>query len=180
MPLVFVATILIAYVPYLSVGPVRTLGYLPGYARERGLISGEQFFLLTVARKLFGAQVPTSAYVLFAVAVLGILSVWAMKDKPSDDVRYLRNGLIIASVFMVLLAPHFSWYFSWLIIFLCFIPSLAGLYLTLASFLLYLTWLGDAPDRVLVLKTLMFAPFLILGLVEIWLRGKSTFHLANE
>ena len=172
MPLAFVATILIAYLPYLSVGPVRTLGSLPGYASERGLMSGEQFFLLTVARKLFGPHVPTSAYLVFAVAVLGIVSVWAMKDKPSDDVRYLRNGLIIASVFILLLAPHFSWYFSWLIVFLCFIPSLAGFYLTLASFLLYLTWLGDAPDRVLVLKTLMFAPFLILGLIEIWLRGR--------
>ena len=179
-PLVFVATILVAYLPYLSVGPVRTLGYLPGYARERGLISGEQFFLLTLARKLFSAQVPTWAYVVFAVAVLGILSVWAMKDKQREDIRYVRNSLIVASVFMVLLAPHFSWYFSWLIVFLCFIPSLAGLYLTLASFLLYLTWLGDAPDRVLILKTLMFAPFLILGLVEIRLRGKSTFHLPNE
>ena len=180
MPLAFVATILVAYLPYLSVGPVRTLGYLPGYARERGLLSGEQFFLLTLARKLFGAEVPTPVYVLFAVAVLGILSMWVMKAKPSDDIRYVRNSLIVASVFMVLLAPHFSWYFSWLIVFLCFIPSPAGLYLTLASFLLYLTWLGDAPDRVLILKTLMFAPFLILGLVEIWLRGKSTFHLPNE
>jgi alpha-1,6-mannosyltransferase len=180
MPLAFIATILIAYLPYLSVGPVRTLGYLPGYASERGLISGEQFFLLTVARRLFGAQVPTSGYVVFAVAMLGILSVWAMKDKQSDDIRYVRNSLILASVFMLLLAPHFSWYFSWLIVFLCFIPSLAGLYLTLASFLLYLTWLGDAPDRVLVLKTLIFAPFLILGPVELWLRGKSTKQLAHE
>ena len=180
MPLAFVATILVAYLPYLSVGPVRTLGYLPGYARERGLLSGEQFFLLTLARKLFGAEVPTPVYVLFAVAVLGILSMWVMKAKPSDDIRYVRNSLIVASVFMVLLAPHFSWYFSWLIVFLCLIPSPSGLYLTLASFLLYLTWLGDAPDRVLILKTLMFAPFLILGLVEIWLRGKSTFQLPNE
>jgi alpha-1,6-mannosyltransferase len=171
MPLAFVATILIAYLPYLSVGPVRALGSLPGYASERGLVSGEQFFLLTVARKLFDAQVPTSAYVVFAGAVLGILSVWAMKDKQRNDISYVRNSLIVASVFMVLLAPHFSWYFSWLIVFLCFIPSLAGLYLTLASFLLYLTWLGDAPERVLMLKTLMFAPFLILGLIEIRLRG---------
>jgi alpha-1,6-mannosyltransferase len=165
----FVATVLLAYLPYLSVGPLGVLGFLPGYASERGMVSGEQFFLLTVARKLLGAHVPASAYLILAVAVLGIVSVWLMKD-GSDDIRYLRNGLIVASVFMFLLAPHFSWYFVWLIPFLCFIPSIPVFYLTFASFLLYLTWLGDSPDRVLMLKTLIFAPALILGIIEIWLR----------
>ncbi len=168
MPLAFAATVLLAYLPYLSVGPLGVLGFLPGYASERGMVSGDQFFLLTVARKLAGAQVPASAYLVFAVAVLGMVSVWLMKD----EVRYLRNGLIIASVFMLVLAPHFPWYFTWLIPFLCFIPSIPVFYLTFASFLLYLTWLNDTPDRVLMLKTLIFAPFLILALIVIWSRRK--------
>ena len=180
MPLAFVATILIAYLPYLSVGPVGVLGFLPGYANERGLVSGEQFFLLTVARQLSSAHVPSSAYLIFAVAVLGILSVWLMQDQQSDDIRYLRNGLIIASVFMVLLAPHFSWYFSWLIPFLCFIPSVPVFYQTAASFLLYLTWINDTPDRVFMLKIFIFAPFLILGIFVIWWRRQGIAHLAHE
>jgi hypothetical protein len=161
MPLVFAITIVVSYLPYLSVGPMGVLGFLPGYASERGMVNGEQFFLLTVARRLF--SVPSSIYLVFAVVVLGLLSVWLMRDPQIDD-RYLRNGLIIASVFMVLLSPHFSWYFVWLIPFLCFTPSIAVFYLTFASFLLYLTWLGDSPDRVLVLKALIFVPFLILSL----------------
>jgi alpha-1,6-mannosyltransferase len=172
MPLAFVATISIAYVPYLTVGPLGVLGSLPGYASERGIVSGEQFFLLTVARRLLSAPVPTSAYLIFAVGVLGVLSVWMMLDRREHDTRYLRNALIIAPVFMVLLAPHFSWYFAWLILFLCFIPSIAIFYLTLASFLLYLTWLGDSPDRVLTLKMLIFGPTLILVLVVNWWRRK--------
>ena len=172
MPLAFAATILIAYLPYLSVGPVGVLGFLPGYASERGMISGEQFFLLTVARRLLTAPVPTSAFLIFALAVLGMLSVWLMRNQRSDDLRYLRNGLIITSAFMVLLAPHFPWYFAWLILFLCFIPSIPVFYLTLASFLLYLTWLGDAPQRVLMLKTLIFAPALILVLIVTWWRRR--------
>jgi hypothetical protein len=94
-----------------------------------------------------------------------------MQDR-GNETRYLRNGLIISCVFMVLLAPHFSWYFCWLIVFLCFTPSLAGFYLTLASFLLYLTWLNDTPNRVMVLKSLIFVPFLILGVIEIWMHRK--------
>lgn len=180
MPLAFVATVLIAYLPYLSVGPLAVLGSLPGYASERGMVSGEQFFLLALARQFLNANLPTSAYLVFVIAVLGILSVWLMQDRRGDDTRYLRNSLIIASVFMVLLAPHFSWYFCWLIVFLCFIPSIAVFYLTFASFLLYLTWLNDTPNRVLVLKALIFAPFLILGLIEIWLHRKSMRPLLHE
>jgi alpha-1,6-mannosyltransferase len=179
MPLAFVATILIVYLPYLSVGPMRALGFLPGYASERGMVSGDQFYLLTVARKFLHADVPTSAYLVFAVAVLGILSVWLMQDQRTDDIRYLRKSLIMASVFMVLLAPHFPWYFSWLILFLCFIPSIPVFYLTVASFLLYLTWLSDTPDRVFTLKTLIFVPFLILGLIAVSLPRKPTTDLAT-
>lgn len=172
MPLAFAATVVAAYLPYLTVGPMGVLGSLPGYASERGMVSGEQFFLLTVARRLLSAPVPSSAYLIFAVTVLGVLSVWLMQDQRSNDLRYLRNGLILGSLFMVLLAPHFSWYFAWLIVFLCFIPSIPVFYLTFASFLLYLTWLGDAPERVLMLKTLIFAPALILVLIVSWWRRK--------
>jgi len=164
MALAFAATILVAYLPYLSVGPVGVLGYLPGYANERGMVNGEQYFLLAVVRRVLSAQAPSSVYVIFAVVVLGVVSVWLMRDRSRDELRYLRDALIVASLFLLLVAPHFSWYFAWLIPFLCFIPSLAVFYLTGASFLLYLTWLGDSPDRMLVLKSLIFVPFLLLSL----------------
>ena len=165
MPLAFVATVFIAYLPYLSVGPLRVFGFLGGYASERGMLNGEQFFLLVLARKFLSADVPTVAYLIFVIAVLGIISLWLMRNQRSDDLSYLRNCLIIASVFMVLLAPHFSWYFAWLIPFLCFIPSIPVFYLTAANFVLYLTWLGDSTNRVLVLKALIFVPALILLLI---------------
>ncbi|HZE69585.1 MAG TPA: glycosyltransferase 87 family protein [Pyrinomonadaceae bacterium] len=180
MPFAFLTTILVAYLPYLSVGPLGVLGFLPGYAGERGMVSGDQFFLLVAARQLFNANVPTSVYLVLAVAVLGTLSLWMMnKNQQGSDIVYLRNAMLIASVFMVLLAPHFSWYFAWLIPFLCFIPSIPVFYLTISSFLLYLTWINDTSNRVLMLKTFIFAPFLILGLIVILLRQKSTIHLAS-
>jgi hypothetical protein len=170
MPLAFVATTVIAYLPYLSVGPARVLGFLPGYASERGMVSGEQYFLLTAARQLFHTSVPTVVYLIFALLVLGTVSIWSMRSQQSSGIEYLRNGLIIASGFLLLLAPHFSWYFTLLIPFLCFVPSIPFFYLTFASFLLYLTWLNDAPPQVLLLKGLIFVPFLIMGLMAIWLR----------
>jgi hypothetical protein len=173
MPLAFVATVLIAYLPYLSVGPMGVLGSLPAYSSEQGLLSGRQYFLLALAR--YVVNVPTVAYFVFVAAVLGALSLWMILDRRGDDTRYLRNGLVIASVFMLFQAPHFSWYFTWLIPFLCFIPSIPFFYLSLANFVLYLTWLNDTPNRVILYKALIFGPFLILGLLAIWSR-----RLASE
>ena len=180
MPFAFLATVLLAYLPYLSVGPLGVLGFLPGYAGERGMVSGDQFFLLVAARRLLNSPVPTSVYLALAVAVLGTLSLWVVKkNQQGSDIGYLRNAVLIASLFMVLLAPHFSWYFAWLTPFLCLIPSIPVFYLTVSSFLLYLTWINDTPNRVLMLKVFIFAPFLILGLILIWWRQKSTIHLGK-
>jgi hypothetical protein len=166
MPVAFVATIVIAYLPYLSVGPMQVLGSLPAYSNEQGLVSGRQYFLLALVRQV--VNMPTVVYFVFVAAVLGGLALWMMRDRASDDTRYIRNGLLIASIFMLFQAPHFSWYFAWLIPFLCFIPLLSFFYLSLANFVLYLTWLNDTPNRVVIYKTIIFAPFLLLGLFEIW------------
>ncbi len=173
MPLAFALTIVVAYLPYLSVGPLGVLGFLPGYAGEQGMISGEQFFILEAVRRLFSRHVPTVAYLISVLLLLLLLSVWLMRNQQSDDAGYIRSALIIASIFMVLLAPHFAWYFSWLIPFLCFVPSIPVFYLTLTSFLLYLTWLPNSSDRIFELKAFLFVPFLILSVIVIWLRRRK-------
>ena len=143
LPLVFATAIVVAYLPYLGVGPRGALGFLFGYARERGMESGEQFFLLSAIRRIpLGFHIPTAAFVVFAIAVLSCLAVWILRRKTQGDENYIANALKIASTFTVLVAPHFPWYFAWLIPFLCFIPSIPILCLTLSSFLLYLSpWL---------------------------------------
>ena len=170
MPLAFTLTIVAAYLPYLSVGPVRVLGFLPGYASERGMTSGEQFMILSVVRRLI--NLPTAAYVVFALVLLTVISVWLMRNQERDELGYVRSALIIASVFMLLLTPHFAWYFAWLIPFLCFIPSAPVLYLTLSSFLLYLTWIYWAESQVLKIKAAMFIPALLLAALNFWLKSR--------
>ncbi len=173
MALAFALMVVLAYLPYLSVGPARALGYLPGYASERGMISGEQFFLLGVVRRLFNMQVPALAYLIFCLLMLIAVSAWLMSERQRDDFVYLRGGLIIASVFMVLLSPHFSWYFAWLIPFLCFVASPPVFYLTLSSFLLYLNWLYWTDSSVFRIKALIFLPFFLLLAMEFWRSRRS-------
>ena len=169
IPLVFVATILVAYLPYLGVGPKAVLGYLPGYAHEQGLVSGQQFYLLNVARKLFGPGLPLIAYLIGAALIMGAIACWAIqRNRRNED--NLKPALVLTTAVTVLFAPHYSWYFAWLVPFLCFIPSLAVFYLTIASFALYGTWFGGSPDQMLFMNSIIYLPFLLVGAIELFCR----------
>jgi alpha-1,6-mannosyltransferase len=168
--LAFVVIIIVAYLPYLSVGPKAVLGFLPGYASEQGLVSGEQFYVLSVARRLFGGGFPSMAFLISATILLGAIAAWIILQKtPSEE--NLRSAMVLATTTTVLYAPHYSWYFTWLISFLCFVPSAAVFYLTIASFLLYLTWLGDSREQMFVINSLIYLPFLLIVAIEFWWRS---------
>jgi alpha-1,6-mannosyltransferase len=171
MPLALAITIVVAYLPYLSVGPISMLGFLPGYLTERGLASGEQFYLLSVARRcLAGASLPNAAFVIFALITMIGIAAWTLFRSEQHVYSYVKRACILATVAIVLLAPHFSWYFAWLIPFLCFVPLLSLFYLTAASFVLYGTWLGDTPEQVFWLNTAIYLPFALLAAVELLAR----------
>jgi hypothetical protein len=177
MPVALVVTIVAGYLPYISVGPLGVLGFIPGYAQERGLISGEQFFVLGLVDRLLGVKLPNAIFLFFVGAVLLGLALWSVFKREHDDLGYLKRSLVLGTAFMVLFAPHFPWYVAWLILFLCFVPTPAILYLTLSSFLLYLTWLGDAPDQVLKIKVAIYVPALVLAALMVWLHRRKYFGL---
>src|SRR6185503_1447139 len=165
---VFVTTIIVGYLAYLSVGPKAVFGAIPTYSQEMGLITGQQFYALSLARKLFGLELPPIAYDVFTVFVMGAIGLWVLLRGRSEDA--LKHAMLLATATTVLFAPHFSWYFCWLVYFLCFIPRLAIFYLTIASFLLYATWLGDSPDEMFVINSVIYLPSLLIGLVEFFWR----------
>jgi hypothetical protein len=180
---IFAATIIIGYLVYLSVGPTAVFGSLPGYTQERGLLRGDQFYTLSLVRNLFGWELPSLAYLIFVMLVMSALGLWVLLRGRSED--YLKHGMTLATATTVLFAPHFSWYFCWVVFFLCFTPRLALFYLTIASFLLYATWLGDSPAEMFVINSLIYLPALLIGIVEsMWRRfgfqwlGKQDFSEA--
>ena len=165
LALAFAATIVAGYAVYLSVGPKAVLGYLPGYAREQGLLSGQQFYALSLAHKLFGLSLPAKGYIIAAAFIMVAIGVWVLMAKNVEDI--FRPAMILATAATVLFAPHFSWYFCWLVFFLCFTRRLAVFYLTIASFLLYATWLGDSPEQMFVINSVIYLPALLLGVIEL-------------
>src|SRR3989475_2602400 len=170
MPVALVATIFVGYLPYLGVGPLGVLGFIPGYAQERGIVSGEQFFMLGLADRLFGVKLPSAIFLLFAGPVMLGLSLWSTLERDKDDRGYLKHSLVLGTAFMVLFAPDFPWYFAWLIPFLCFVPSIPVFYLTVGSFFLYLTWLYRTETQYFKIKALIFVPFFLLVALIFWLK----------
>jgi alpha-1,6-mannosyltransferase len=176
MPAAFVATCAAGYLPYLSVGARHVFGYLPGYADEEGLQNGSRFYLLTLARRLFGEGLSNGAFVAFALVLLAGLAAWALWKREESERSFIALSLAIATAFTALLSPHYSWYFVWLVPFLSLAPAALVapvLYLTAASFVLYLTWLGDAPERMFVLHSIIYLPFAVLCVIA-WLVQRLT------
>ena len=160
---VFAATIIAGYLAYLSVGPRAVLGSVPVYTQEMGVITGQQFYALSLVRKLFGWELPSIAYMIATVFIMGALALLVLLRRTED---YLKHAMLLATATTVLFAPHFSWYFCWLVFFLCFTPRLAVFYLTIANLFLYRTWLGDSPDEMFMINSVIYLPALLIALVE--------------
>ena len=171
MPVAFGLTVIVAYLPYLSVGVKGVLGFLPGYAQEEGLHSGTQFYLLSLARRAFGdANVPSVGYFIFAMLALGLIALWSFRKWEQNDGKYVARAFVIATAFVVLLSPHYAWYFGWLVAFTCLLPRLPFFYLTTACFVLYKLWHPEGPSQLLLLNSIIYLPFALLGSIALFRR----------
>lgn len=144
MPAAFACAVLACYAPYLSVG-WRVFGFLGGYGGEEGYFEGGGFFLTNLLRQL-GVPVPTGVFSAGVVlAILGGLAVFVTL-RPRREPVEAWAPLLLAASFLVLLSPHFAWYFAWVLPLLCRQLYLPLLYLTLACVVLYLPEIKDWAD----------------------------------
>lgn len=171
MPAVVIATLVLAYLPFLGVG-WRVFGFLPGYMAEEGFTSGGAgFYPWSVAKAVLPlGGTPDIAYIAAAASLLaglGAYLVYRRRDAQSDVV----GAAFLAGTFVFLLSPHYPWYFAWLIIFACVIPTASLLWLTLASLLLYLVPVGSqlVRDRHrFLVESAIYVPFLALAAIDLW------------
>src|SRR5207302_2871030 len=105
------------YAPYLSAG-WRALGFLGGYGDEEGYFEGGGFFLTALLRHL-GVPVPAGAFsagvVLAMLAALAVFVALRPRREPVEP----WPPLLLGTAFLVLLSPHFAWYFAWVLPLLC-------------------------------------------------------------
>ena len=170
MPVAFAVVIVVAYLPFVSVG-WRVLGFLPGYAAQEGFdAAGAGFYLLGLLRHVPAlAALSARVYAIGALAILATLG--AAFAFTRDGVRLLFTAAaVLATAFIVLVSPHYPWYFAWLIVFACFVRSFSLFWLTNACLLLYLIpgYAFVQNDDRFAIETMIYGPFAALALLDIW------------
>jgi alpha-1,6-mannosyltransferase len=177
MPTVFGAMLVLCYLPFVDAG-WRVFGFLPEYFGEEGFdASGTGFYLRELLQLLPPfAGLPAMAYPIGAATVLVVLAVATVYARSTVDAPFAAAA-VLAGAFTMLLSPHYPWYFTWLIVFACFLRALSLLWLTNACLLLYLVPVGSHivrdPYRLLV-ETVMYGPFIVMAMSDVWYHHRPT------
>jgi hypothetical protein len=177
LPAAAVVTCVLLYLPYIGVGR-QVLGFLPGYLEEEGLTAEGGFFALTILQGI--VSLPRAAplvYVAIAVIILMSMAFYAIFRLRPEQIA-IGVAAILITTFTAFLSPHFPWYFTWIVPFLCFMPSAALIYLTTSASLLHgLVWTTDR----LPLNVAIYAPFVLLLVIEIVARPSARgLYFLNE
>ena len=168
LPAAAAATAVLAYLPFLGAGR-SVFGFLSGYASEEDLRSGSGFFLWnlveSVAPKV--GELGIAPYLALAAAALASLAIHAVARDRSDS-HFIVSAMTLAVAAMILLSPHYPWYFVWIVPFLCFAPLPSVLYLTVASPLLYFVPGGPDPEGARTMfEAAIYGPFAVLACLEL-------------
>src|SRR4029077_2546681 len=159
-------TVIVAYLPFIGAGRA-LLGFLPGYLQEEGLQSGAGLFLWNLLRSVpLLEHAGLALYLAMAAAALLALAVHSVLTAEG---RYLASALTLAVATMVLVSPHYPWYFAWIVPLICFTPRPSALYLTLACPLLYFVPGGPDPEGArMAFQWAIYGPFAVLVAFELW------------
>jgi hypothetical protein len=112
MPLVVIATVALCYLPYLSVG-WGVLGFLTqGYLTEEGIRDGNDLWLLSLWRLVFGEhQGDVVAYVVLAALVLLFKGLSVAHNPDRTIASRLADINMLLLITLLLLSPNYPWYF---------------------------------------------------------------------
>lgn len=183
LPVTFAATLLLCYLPYLVGAGARVLGFLPQYAQEEGLQNGARYYLLLLIDYILEwcgvvHEMPPAVFNGLALALLGLLALWALfrqaplgKENDENKGRWIASAFILAFVFTILLSSYYPWYYSWLAVFLCFVPNSAALTLTLILWPLYRSLIEQSADDLFRFESRVFLPVLAIFLMS-WIIRK--------
>jgi alpha-1,6-mannosyltransferase len=184
LPIAFAITIVICYFPYLLGAGAGVLGFLPQYAKEEGLQNGDRYYLLILIDYILDwcgvvHNLPPAVFTSIALAGLGAIAIWAFyREAPlgredRDQGQWLFSALVLAVTFSALLSPYYPWYYSWIALFLCFVPNSAVLGFTLITWPLYCSLIEQSEYALFRFQSRIFLPFFAL-LLLMWIMRKGS------
>jgi len=169
MPAIFAAAAVLAYLPFIAVG-WGVFGFLPHYMGQEGFAGGSGFYLWDVATFLLPLRGVSDAAYLVIAAASGAALAGAIALRRRQAGGDARGAMLLAAAFTALASPHYPWYFAWLLVFACLVPSAAVVWLTLASLLLYLVPVWPQLMRSwpwLAVQSILYVPFFLLAAADL-------------
>lgn len=137
MPAVVITVVILAYLPFIDQGS-KVIGFLPGYVREEGFVSGDAFKLLWLLQAAVGPFAhATAIYSGAALVLLIVLAVNAVRRKDRSERASIDALMWLLTAFLVAFSPNYPWYFLVLVPFLSLAPTATGWVLTVGSVLFY-------------------------------------------
>lgn len=160
------AVILFGYALYSSAGR-HVLGFLPTYGAEEGFESGQGFWLLAG----LGAVLPlphfaSAIYAAAAAVIYAALAVALLRrPRPANDaLRLCQDAGLLIGTTLVLISPHYHWYFAWAALPAVVAPSAALLWLATAPLLLIIDPIGQSR---FLWPSLIYLPAAVLLLFDL-------------
>jgi hypothetical protein len=140
--------ILMLYGLYASAGP-QVFGFLSGYGAEEGLTDGGGVWLLSGISYLNDhtdlVDLPDAfgLYFLIGVSILLVaFGVWVarrpLQAGEHNTVVLCRDMAVLAALAIVVISPHYPWYFAWLALPSVIAPLWSVIWLSVAPMILYL------------------------------------------
>jgi alpha-1,6-mannosyltransferase len=169
MPLLVTAAIALSYLPFLSVG-WGVLGFLTqGYMVEEGIRDGNDIWLLSLWRLVFGEHPgDVVGYVVVAAIVLLFkgFSVARRSDRTMLPTLDGINMLLLLA--LLLLSPNYPWYFLVITPFVALCGSLPTWLVSIAALLLseQLDWDFYIPR--MVTKSILFGGLILAWAFTTW------------
>ena len=161
-PLIVIAVIAICYLPYLSVG-WGVFGFLTqGYMTEEGIISGNDLWVLSVWRLVFGAhQGDVVAYAAVAALILVFVTLSAARRPNRTIASSLADTNLLLLVVLMLLSPNRPWYFLAIMPFVALCGNAPTWAVSIGALLLTNEVYWDFHVPKLIIKSILFGSFLL-------------------
>jgi len=140
--------------------------------RREGCRDGWGFFAVALLRAL-GPPVPSGAiYMLAGLAVLAALAAAVVFNRRRAEIEP-EASVLLATAFILLVSPHYAWYFAWVLPLLTRVIYLPLSYVTLASFALYLDEIIGT-DAYLHAGLVFYGGVVFLAVIDLMTRFKQT------
>lgn len=174
MPLAMAATIVTLYLYYAEVG-WGVLGFLPNYARDEGLASGAGIYWLWALSHVVTLPDYAGRLWLAASAIglvgLGTFLAFSRRDAATPQAEVVATAqevCVMATALMILVTPHYPWYFAWLALPACLVPVRSVIFIATAAMILHF----DVWHEKILWPTLIWLPFAALMALD-YRRGAS-------